>query len=292
MFVRGRAGPSWMSTRPGGFRATATMPASEQGVAVSALESLDGAKVLVTVASSGIGAALAPMLAARGATVGIAARRTERLAEVLAACRRASADAHRGGRDHRSWTVDLSDPGAAGRLATDAWDALGHLDAVVNNAGRPMRRPVQRLTVETGDEVMRTNYLSPVALSRAVLPRMLARDRGVLVNVGSLAGRVGPPSEAAYAASKFALEGWMESLAGEVEPFGIRTMIVEPGFFRTELLTPESTTFAELSIDDYDEARAESNAFWSSMNRSAGGNSTNASVRSKISRIMRCCSAA
>src|SRR4051794_40359900 len=92
--------------------------------------------------------------------------------------------------------------------------------------------------------------------------------------------RVGPqqqvasarsPSGSAYAASKFALEGWMESLTGELQPFGIGTMIVEPGFFRTELLTPESTTFGELAIDDYDQARAEVNAFWASMNGTQAG---------------------
>src|SRR4051794_41855764 len=92
--------------------------------------------------------------------------------------------------------------------------------------------------------------------------------------------RVGPqqqvasarsPSGSAYAASKFALEGWMESLTGEVEPFGIRTMTVEPGFFRTELLTPESSTFGGLSIDDYDDARAASNACWASMRATQPG---------------------
>ena len=92
-----------------------------------------------------------------------------------------------------------------------------------------------------------------------------------MISISSGAGVIGSPPGSAYAASKFALEGWMECLAGEVEPFGIRTMIVEPGFFRTELLTPESTTFGELSIDDYDEARAEINAFWASMNGTQAG---------------------
>jgi NAD(P)-dependent dehydrogenase (short-subunit alcohol dehydrogenase family) len=92
-----------------------------------------------------------------------------------------------------------------------------------------------------------------------------------VISISSGAGLIGSPSGSAYAASKFALEGWMESLAGEVQPFGIGTMIVEPGFFRTELLTPESTTFGELSIDDYDEARAQINAFWASMNGTQAG---------------------
>ena len=97
---------------------------------MSALPTLEGAKVLVTGASSGIGAALAPMLAAGGATVGIAARRTDRLSGVLDACREASAgDGAADGAGHRMWTADLSDPDAATRLAVEAWDAFGHLDA-------------------------------------------------------------------------------------------------------------------------------------------------------------------
>ena len=112
------------------------------------------------------------------------------------------------GRGHRLWSVDLSDPDAAARVGLEAWDAFDGLDAVVNNAGRPMRRPVQQLDLATVDAVMRTNYLSPVARSSlAVLPRMLERDRGVIVNVSSLGGRIGIAHEAAYVASKFALVG-------------------------------------------------------------------------------------
>jgi short-subunit dehydrogenase len=197
---------------------------------VSALDSLEGANVLVTGASSGIGAALAPMLAARGATVGIAARRRERLADVLERCRAANAAG-----DHRLWAVDLSDPDRAARLAEEAWDALGHLDAVVNNAGRPLRRPVQRLTVDDVDAVMRTNFLSPVALSLAVLPHLLARDRGVIVNVSSLAGRLGSPREAGYAASKFALCGWSEAMAVDLWDTGVEVRLINPGAIATEI---------------------------------------------------------
>jgi short-subunit dehydrogenase len=197
---------------------------------MSALATLDGARVLVTGASSGIGAALAPMLAERGAVVGIAARRADRLADVLDACRKVGE-----GAEHRLWSVDLSDPDAAARLADDAWDAFGHLDAVVNNAARPMRRPVTRLTVDDVDAVMRTNFLSPVALSLAVLPRMLARDRGVIVNVGSLAGRLGSPNEAAYAASKFALHGWSEVMAVDLWSTGVDVRLIVPGAIATEI---------------------------------------------------------
>src|SRR3712207_4476033 len=110
-----------------------------------------------------------------------------------------------------------------------------------------------------------------MTVTRAVLPVMRRQHFGLLISISSGAGVIGSPHGSAYTASKFALEGWMESLTGEVQPFGIRTMIVEPGFFRTELLTPESTTFGELSIDDYDEARAETNAFWASMNGNQAG---------------------
>jgi short-subunit dehydrogenase len=195
---------------------------------MSALDSLDGARVLVTGASSGIGAALAPLLAARAAVVGIAARRTERLGEVLAACR-----AH--GDGHRLWTVDLSDPQAAARLGSEAWEAFGHLDAVVNNAARPLRRSVRHLSVDDVEAVMRTNFLSPVALSLAVLPGMLARDAGVIVNVSSLAGRLGVPNEAGYAASKFALSGWSESMAIDLWATGVDVRLITPGAIATEI---------------------------------------------------------
>jgi NAD(P)-dependent dehydrogenase (short-subunit alcohol dehydrogenase family) len=203
---------------------------------MSALPTLEGAKILVTGASSGIGAALAPMLAAGGATVGVAARRTDRLSGVLDACREASAgDGGADGAGHRMWTVDLSDPDAAARLAVDAWDGLGGLDAVVNNAARPMRRPVQRLAMDVVEDVMRTNFFSPVALSLAVLPRMLERDRGLIVNVGSLAGRVGSPREAAYAASKFALHGWSEVMAVDLWATGVEVRLIVPGAIATEI---------------------------------------------------------
>ncbi len=203
---------------------------------MSALPTLEGTKVLVTGASSGIGAALAPMLAGRGAAVGIAARRTDRLSGVLEACRNASAGDGRGDdAGHRMWTADLSDPDAAARLGVEAWDAFGHLDAVVNNAARPMRRPVQRLSMDVVEDVMRTNFLSPVALSLAVLPRMLERDQGVIVNVGSLAGRVGSPREAAYAASKYALHGWSEVMAVDLWATGVEVRLIVPGAIATEI---------------------------------------------------------
>lgn len=203
---------------------------------MSPLPTLEGARVLVTGASSGIGAALAPMLAERGATVGIVARRPDRLAEVLDACRDRSPGAGRGpDPGHRSWTADLSDPAAAAGLALDVWDALGGLDALINNAGKPMRRRVQQLDATTVQDVMRVNFHSPVAMSLAVLPRMLERDRGVILNVSSLGGRLGIASEAAYSASKFALCGWSEAMAMDLWSTGVEVRLVLPGAIATEI---------------------------------------------------------
>jgi NAD(P)-dependent dehydrogenase (short-subunit alcohol dehydrogenase family) len=108
-------------------------------------------------------------------------------------------------------------------------------------------------------------------VTRAVLPVMRAQRSGLVVVISSTAGIVGQEFCTAYAASKFGVEGWMESLTPEVAPFGIRTMLVEPGFFRTELLTPESTNYAEPSIEDYAERTEQTVAVWNSMNGQQGG---------------------
>jgi short-subunit dehydrogenase len=186
-----------------------------------------GRVVLVTGASSGIGAATARLLAARGDTVALVARRADRLDAVLADCR-----VH--GPASRSWVADLSDPEAAGALAVEIWDAYGGLDVVVNNAGMPMRRPVGRLTLDEARRVMALNYFSPLAICLAVLPRMLERG-GVIVNVSSLGGRLGVMTESAYSASKFALAGWSEAAAAELAGTAVALRLVLPGTFDTEI---------------------------------------------------------
>jgi len=214
----------WSGGGPGG--------AALQSPGVSPLASLEGARVLVTGASSGIGAATAEALAGAGAEVGLAARRTDRLEAVRDRCAAASPGS---GDRHRVWSVDLSDPERAAALARDAWDAFGGLDALVNNAAVPRRRHVADLTVAEVEEVMRTNFASPVAMSLAVLPLMLERGAGVIVNVASLAGRLGVPTEAAYAASKFALCGWSESMALDLWDDPVEVRLVNPGAIDTEI---------------------------------------------------------
>jgi short-subunit dehydrogenase len=189
---------------------------------------LEGSTVLVTGASSGIGAALAPMLAAKGATVGIVARRQERLEEVLARCTEHAPASH-------LWAVDLGDLDAAERVARDAWDAFGGIDCLVNNAAIPKRTPVPRLTREDVDTVMRVNFTSPVRMTMALLPHWLEGDSGCIVNVSSMGGRIGIAHEAAYCASKFALCGWSESIAIDLHDTGIEVKLVLPGPIETEI---------------------------------------------------------
>lgn len=189
---------------------------------------LSGSKILVTGASSGIGAALAPQLAAKGATVGIVARRAERLEEVVARCREHAPES-------AYWAADLGDVDTAVRVAEEAWDRFGHLDALVNNAAIGKRKIVQTLTPDDLEVTMRTNFTSPVRMGMALLPRMLARGSGLIVNVSSMGGRLGIAHEAAYCAAKFALCGWSESMRVDLEGTGVRVKLVLPGPIATEI---------------------------------------------------------
>jgi NAD(P)-dependent dehydrogenase (short-subunit alcohol dehydrogenase family) len=194
--------------------------------------SLAGKRVLVTGGSGGIGAALAEGFAARGATVGICARRTDRLEEVLARCTQ-----H--GTGHRMWTVDLSDLDGIADFAGRADDELGGIDVLVNNAGIPKRRRVTDLDPATVDAVMAINYSSPIRLTLALLPRMLdraaARGGARIQFISSVAARLSPPSEAAYAASKAALTAFAESMVLDLDGSPLTVHVVNPGVIDTEL---------------------------------------------------------
>src|SRR6476646_1871891 len=163
--------------------------------------SVAGKHVLVTGASTGIGEALAIGFAEAGAVVGICARREPELAEVLARVREHSPDS-------RMWTIGLDE---LETFAAEISMELGGLDVLVNNAGIPKRRNVMALDPETVEAVMRLNYFSPVRLMLAFLPELIERS-GRIVNISSVAARLGPPGEAAYTASKAALTGFSESM--------------------------------------------------------------------------------
>jgi short-subunit dehydrogenase len=189
---------------------------------------VEGARVLITGASSGIGAALARVMVGRGATVGIVARRQDKLEAVLDECRAINPAC-------RSWVADLGDLEAAEALALEAWDVFGGLDILVNNAAIPKRRAASRLTVHDVEETMRVNFLAPARMTLAILPRMLERQSGVIVNVSSLGGRLGIAHEAAYCASKFALCGWSEGLAIDLDGSGVAVRLIEPGPIATDI---------------------------------------------------------
>lgn len=189
---------------------------------------LAGSNVLVTGASSGIGAALAPLLAERGATVGIVARRADRLEAVLEACRRHAPAS-------QMWVADLGDLERAEAVVLEAWDAFGHLDALVNNAAMVKRTHVSDLTPADVTRVMDVDFHSPVRMSLAVLPRMLARSSGTILFVSSMGGRIPIPNEAAYNAAKFAVCGWAEAMAVDLHGSGIDVKLVLPGPIDTEV---------------------------------------------------------
>ncbi len=167
--------------------------------------------------------------------------------------------------------LDITDPASTQAAVQAAVERFGRIDVLVNNAGNFIAGFFEEITPDDFRAQIETNLFGPLNVTRAVLPVMRAQRSGLVVTISSTAGIVGGEFTSAYAASKFALEGWMESLTPEVAPFGIRTMLVEPGFFRTDLLTPESTSYAQPSIDDYIERTKQTVTAWNAMNGQQGG---------------------
>ena len=158
------------------------------------------------------------------------------------------------------------------QAAVDATVArFGRIDVLVNNAGNFFAGFFEELSPEQIRAQIETLLFGPMNVTRAVLPVMRKQRSGLLLTISSTAGIAGQTFCTAYAAAKFGIEGWMESLTPEIAPFGIRTMLVEPGFFRTELLSNDSTTYAKPSIDDYAEKAKEIVAAWKSMDGKQGG---------------------
>jgi NAD(P)-dependent dehydrogenase (short-subunit alcohol dehydrogenase family) len=168
--------------------------------------------------------------------------------------------------------LDVTDPDAATAATQAAVDRFGRIDVLVNNAGNFYAGYFENISANQFRAQMETNFFGPLNVTRAVLPVLRAQRGGQVITVTSTAGLIGGEFTAAYAASKFALEGWMESLKYDLEPFGITTMAVEPGFFRTELLVEgASTIWPELEIEDYAERTAKTIETWKSMNGQQGG---------------------
>jgi NAD(P)-dependent dehydrogenase (short-subunit alcohol dehydrogenase family) len=167
--------------------------------------------------------------------------------------------------------LDVTRPEDARTVVEAAVAQFGRIDVVVNNAGNFFAGFFEELSPEQVRNQIETLLFGPMNVTRAVLPVMRKQRSGLVLTISSTAGIAGQMFCTAYAAAKFGIEGWMESLTPEIAPFGIRTMLVEPGFFRTELLTNESTTYAKPSIDDYAEKTKGIVAAWKSMDGKQGG---------------------
>jgi NAD(P)-dependent dehydrogenase (short-subunit alcohol dehydrogenase family) len=159
--------------------------------------------------------------------------------------------------------TSLADAKAAVQAAVDRF---GRIDVLVNNAGNFYAGYFEELTPEQIERQLAVSLIGPMNVTRAVLPVMRKQRSGHIISISSGAGLAGFEFCTAYAASKFGLEGWMESLQPEVEPFGIHTTIVNAGFFRTELLTEQSANYAQPSVEDYDEHRAAQLEWWHAQN--------------------------
>src|SRR5436853_1140605 len=163
--------------------------------------------------------------------------------------------------------LDVTKRADAEAAVRAAVDRFGRLDVLVNNAASFYAGYFEELTPEQVDRQLAVSLIGPMNVTRAVLPVMRRQRSGHIISISSSAGlAAGFDFVSAYAASKFGLEGWMESLQAEIAPFGISTTIVNPGFFRTELLTEQSTNYADPSIEDYDERRGPLLEYWKSQN--------------------------
>jgi NAD(P)-dependent dehydrogenase (short-subunit alcohol dehydrogenase family) len=215
----------------------------------------------ITGAGRGMGVDIAKAGLAAGNAVVATGRRPEAVEQALG-----------GGQDDLLVVkLDITSPADALAAVQAADERFGRIDVLVNNAGNFYAGFFEEISSEDFRAQIETTLFGPMNVTRAVLPVMRAQLSGLVVAISSIAGIVGVEFNTAYAASKFGVEGWIESLTPEVAPFGIRTMLVEPGFFRTELLTPESTNYAEPSIDDYAERTEQTVAVWNSMNGQQGG---------------------
>jgi NAD(P)-dependent dehydrogenase (short-subunit alcohol dehydrogenase family) len=167
--------------------------------------------------------------------------------------------------------LDITSRSDAEAAVRTALERFGRIDVLVNNAGNFYAGYFEELTPEQIEGQLMTNLVGPMNITREVLPVMRKQRSGHVISISSGAGLVGFEFCSAYAAAKFGLEGWIESLAAEVAPFGIHTTIVNPGFFRSELLTKESTSYADSSIDDYADNRAQQLEWWNAQNGQQGG---------------------
>jgi NAD(P)-dependent dehydrogenase (short-subunit alcohol dehydrogenase family) len=214
----------------------------------------------ITGAGRGMGVDIAKAALAAGHNVVATGRKTDKVAESLGT----SANL-------LIVKLDVTKPADAESAVKATLDKFGRVDVLVNNAANFYAGFFEELTPEQMERQLSTSLIGPMNVTRTVLPVMRKQRSGLIITISSTAGLIGFEFGTAYAASKFGLEGWMQSLQAEVEPFRIDTITVNPGFFRTELLTEESTNFAERTIEDYNERRAKQMEFWKGYNGQQSG---------------------
>ena len=212
----------------------------------------------ITGAGRGMGLDFAKAALAAGHAVVASGRDNDRVTKSMGALGQSN--------DLLAVKLDVTSRADAEAAAQAAVDRFGRIDVLVNNAASFYAGYFEELTPDQMERQVATSLIVPMNVTRAVLPVMRKQRSGHIISISSSAGLVGFEFCTAYSASKFGLEGWMESLHPEVAPFGITTTLVNPGFFRTELLTEQSTNYAEPSIEDYDERRAQQLAFWKAQN--------------------------
>src|SRR3954452_16250677 len=209
----------------------------------------------ITGAGRGMGVHFAKAALAAGNAVVATGRNTD-------AVRRAVGEAE----DLLVARLDVTSSEDAEAAVTAAVDRFGRIDVLVNNAANFYGGYFEELTPAQIADQLSTGLVGPMNVTRAVLPVMRRQRSGHIMSISSGAGLSGFEFNSAYCAAKFGLEGWMESLQPEVEPFGIHTTIVNPGFFRTDLLTPDSASYATPSIPDYADRHAERVQWYQDMN--------------------------
>ena len=214
----------------------------------------------ITGASRGMGVAFSKAVLAAGDAVVATGRRPDEVATVL------------GESDSLlAIRLDVTSVDEARRAADAAVDRFGRIDVLVNNAGASFKGYFEEMSPEQVEQQLATNLLGPMNVTRAVLPDMRRQRSGHVIAISSGAGLIGFEYSSVYAASKAGLEGWMGALDQEVAPFGIRTTIINPGFFRTALASPESLVWPALTIDDYAERSAAQRAWWASQDGQQAG---------------------
>jgi NAD(P)-dependent dehydrogenase (short-subunit alcohol dehydrogenase family) len=215
---------------------------------------------LITGAARGLGADIAKAALAAGHAVVATARNPDAITTALGL--------HD---DLLAVPLDVTDAVAAEAAVAAAIDRFGRIDVLVNNAASFYAGFFEEIAPEDFRAQIESTLFGPINVTRAALPVMRTQSSGLVVTISSTAGISAGEFTTAYAAAKFGVEGWMEALAPEIAPFGIKAMLVEPGFFRTELLTPQSTSYARSTIGDYAERTAATVAAWKTMDGKQGG---------------------